>query len=84
MELTELPNIGPMIAKDLKKSGVETAEQLRALGAEEAWLRIRTQADTGACLHELSALEGAVEGIPQKLLSPEKRAELKQFFDRYK
>lgn len=70
MELTELPNIGPMIAEDLKKSGVETAEQLRALGAEEAWLLIRTQVDTGACLHELSALEGAVEGSggnPQKI-----------------
>lgn len=32
------------------------------------------------CLHQLQALEGAVEGIPKKDLSPEKKAELREYF----
>lgn len=34
MELTDLPNIGPVLAGNLKKIGVDTPEQLRELGAE--------------------------------------------------
>lgn len=79
-ELTNLPNIGPVAAESLKKVGVETPEQLRAMGAEEAWLRIRLRVDSGACLHMLQGLEGAVEGIPKKELSKEKKAALNAFF----
>ena len=81
MELTDLPNIGPVLADNLRKIGVDTPEELRAMGAEEAWLRIRAQVDGGACLHQLQALAGAAEGIPQKDLPPERKAELKLFFD---
>ena len=38
MELTDLPNIGPVLAGNLKKIGVDTPEQLRELGAEGAFL----------------------------------------------
>lgn len=51
MELTDLPNIGPVLAGNLKKIGVDTPEQLRELGAEGAFLKIRGQVDPGACLH---------------------------------
>lgn len=78
--MTELPNIGPVLAEELCKIGVETPEQLRAMGAKEVWQRIRIQLDPGACLHKLQALEGAVEGIPKRTLSAEKRAELNEFF----
>ena len=37
--------------------------------------------DPGVCLHMLYGLEGAVQGIPKKNLSPERKAELKAFFD---
>ena len=84
MKLTELPNIGPVLADNLKKVGVETPEALRSLGAEEVWLRIRLQVDAGACLHQLQALAGAVAGVPKKELSPERRGELKTFFDSHK
>lgn len=59
MELTDLPNIGPVLAGNLKKIGVDTPEQLRELGAERAFLKIRGQVDPGACLHQLEALAGA-------------------------
>lgn len=80
MELTALPNIGPVLAGELHRAGVDSPEALRTLGAEETWLRIRLQVDGKACLHKLQALAGAVEGVPKKELSPERKAQLKEFF----
>jgi DNA transformation protein len=81
--LTDMPNIGPVAAEALEKVGIETPDQLREIGAKEAWLRIKAQVDPGACLHLLQGLEAAVEGIPKKLLTAEKRAELNAFFKNY-
>lgn len=33
------------------------------------------------CFHKLTALEGAVQGIKKSRLTPERRAELRAFFD---
>ena len=63
MELTDLPNIGPVLAANLRKIGVETPEALREVGAAEAFLRIRRSVDGGACLQQLSALAGAELGL---------------------
>ena len=82
MELTELPNIGPVLAENLRRVGVASAEDLRTVGACEAWLRIRARVDSGACFHQLTALAEA--GIPKKELPPERKAELRAFFDRAK
>lgn len=35
-------------------------------------------------MQKLTALEGAVEGIPKRELTPEKKAELKAFFNSMK
>ena len=78
--LTDLPNIGPKLAENLEKAGIETPDQLRELGAEEAFLRIRTQVDETACLHQLEALAGAVEGVRKCLLPPGRKAELKAWY----
>lgn len=78
--LTDLPNIGPKLAANLEKIGVAGPEQLRAMGAEEAFVRIRAQADPAACLHQLEALAGAAAGIKKSLLPPERKAELKRWF----
>lgn len=80
MELTDLPNIGPKLADNLRRIGVGSAEQFRETGAREAFLRIRAQVDPAACFHQLTALAGAEEGIPKKALPPEERAELRSFF----
>ena len=84
MELRELPNIGPVLAENLRRVDINSAEALRAAGACEAWLRIRTRVDSGACFHQLTALAGAEAGTPKKALSPERKAELRAFFDRAK
>ena len=84
MELTDLPNIGPVLAENLRRVGITSAEELRSAGACEAWLRIRAQVDPGACFHQLTALAEAELGVRKAALPLEKKAELKAFFDRAK
>lgn len=36
--------------------------------------------DRSACIHRLLALEGALQGVPKKLLPEERKAELKSFY----
>ena len=66
-ELSTLPNIGPEVERQLHEAGVTTAAELRALGAEDAWLRIQAN-DPSACIHRLLALEGAIQGVKKTLL----------------
>lgn len=80
--LTDLPNIGNKLTENLEKAGISTPDQLRAVGAEEAFLRIRAQVDPTACLHQLEALAGAEAGIRKSLLPPERKTELKAWFRR--
>lgn len=77
-ERSGLPNIGPVVEKQLNAAGVKTGGELRALGAREAWLRIQAF-DPSACIRRLLAPEGAIRGVPKAALPPEARAELKAF-----
>lgn len=79
-ELSQLPNVGKVLEANLRQAGIETPEQLRALGAKEAFLRIRLHADPEACLHMLYGIEAAVQGIPDKLLDEATRQDLKGFY----
>lgn len=81
MKLTDLPNIGPKLAENLRCVGIGTPERLRELGAQESFLRIRAQVDPTACFHQLTALAGAEAGIPKKLLPQEEKTALRDFFD---
>ena len=78
--LSGLPNVGKVLEQNLLAVGIETPERLREVGAKEAFLRIRLQCDPGACLHMLYGIQGAVLGIPDALLAPEVKRELKAFF----
>jgi len=78
-QLTDMPNIGKVVAEKLKEVGISTPEELRTIGAEQAFIRLQT-IDEGACLCMLQGLEGAVQGICWHNLSKERKEELKQFF----
>ncbi len=80
MTLTDLPNIGPVLAGNLRAVGIETAEELQQVGAEEAFLRIRTSVDPSACFHQLTALAGAAAGVRKSALPPERKAALRSWF----
>ena len=82
-ELMKLPNIGDEIEKQLNMVGINSYEELKNFGAEQAWLKIR-QIDESACINRLLAIEGALQGIKKTLLSDERKAELKDFFNQHK
>ncbi|MDE6764596.1 MAG: TfoX/Sxy family protein [Oscillospiraceae bacterium] len=82
-ELSKLPNIGEKVEEQLNAVDIFTYEDLKKLGAENAWLKIQS-IDPSACIHRLLALEGALQGIPKKLLPEERKAELKSFYEEHK
>lgn len=82
-KLSLLPNIGTELERQLNEIGVTTYEQLKEQGAEGAWLKILA-IDSSACANRLYALEGAINGIPKKLISDEKKVELKEFYKWHK
>ncbi|HBG72023.1 MAG: competence protein TfoX [Bacteroidetes bacterium GWF2_43_63] len=77
--LTSLPNIGKTLAELLMQAGIETPAQLKAVGSENAFIRI-SAIDSEACINKLCALEGAIQGIRWHQLSPDKKRELKEFY----
>ena len=79
-ELSKLPNIGPKVEEQFQEVGITTYEQLKEMGSQQAWLKIKA-IDDSACMHRLLALEGAIQGIRKSELSAEKRAELKEFYN---
>ncbi|MEY8354910.1 TfoX/Sxy family protein [Lachnospiraceae bacterium 54-53] len=82
-ELSELINIGKETEKQLNEVGINTYEELRALGAEQAWLMIQ-EIDESACINRLLGLEGALQGMKKTLLPDDRKAELKEFYNWHK
>ena len=78
-ELSKLPNIGKVVEEQLNQVGILTEEDLKAVGAEQAWLKIQ-QIDESACINRLLALEGAIQGVKKTMLSDEVKADLKDFY----
>jgi len=78
-ELTQLPNIGKVVAEKLIQVGITTPEELRNVGAEQAFIRLQI-IDEGACLCMLQGLEGAVQGIRWHNLPKERKTELIDFY----
>lgn len=82
-ELSKLPNIGNTVEAQLNRVGIFTEEDLKRIGAEQAWLKIQ-QIDESACIHRLLALEGAIQGVKKTLLPEERKKELKYFYNWHK
>ena len=76
--LSEMPNIGKVLSERLIEVGINTAEELKSIGSENAFIRLRT-VDSGACLSMLCALEGAIQGIRWHDLDNARKTELKIF-----
>ena len=82
-ELSSLPNIGKVVEEQLMQVGVNSAGELRRVGARQAWLKI-PEIDESACLHRLMALEGAIEGVKKSMLPDEVKADLKEFYQQHR
>lgn len=81
--LEDLPNIGKVVAQQLIQVGIKDPDELKAIGAKEAWLKIQA-IDDSACIHRLYGLEGAIEGIKKTQLDFETKADLKKFYEDHK
>jgi DNA transformation protein len=79
-DLTKLPNIGQEMKKQLSAAGIQTPEDLAAIGSKEAWLMIRAM-DPSACYNRLCGLEGAIRGIRWHYLDETVKNELKTFYE---
>lgn len=79
-ELTSMMNIGREMAKKLRSVGISSAEELIAVGPEQAFARLKAQYPQ-VCLVHLYALKGAVSQTEFNSLSAEKKRELKEFSD---
>ena len=82
-ELSKLPNIGKAVEEQLILVGIKTTDDLKKIGAKSAWLKIQ-EIDESACINRLMALEGAIQGVKKTMLSDEVKADLKDFYQRYK
>ena len=80
MRISEMKNIGVINEEKLAQVWIVEPDQLRKLGTEAAFLKIRHLVDDGACLHLLYGLEGAIQDIPKRELSERRKAELRDFF----
>jgi DNA transformation protein len=82
-ELSKLPNIGKVVEEQLNKVGILTYKELKEVGSEQAWLRIKA-IDDSACYNRLCGIEGAIQKIPKIQLSDKKKKELKEFYNTFK
>ena len=75
----ELRGLGVVSERWLTSVGINDEDDLRALGAGEAFARVRLAAAPNASLHLLYALQAALLDVDWRSLSPElKRALRKQ------
>ena len=82
-ELSKLPNIGKTVEEQLNQVGINSAAELKSIGAKEAWLKIQ-KIDESACINRLMALEGAIQGVKKTMLPDEVKADLKEFYQEHK
>lgn len=80
VSLMKLPNIGNVLAHKLIQIEVNSAEELIAIGSENALIKIATIDKEAACINMLYALEGAIQNIRWHHLSKERKQELKEFY----
>lgn len=78
--LTTLPNIGEKLAEELRRVGIESAEELGEVGSVEAAVRI-THGRPHVGYNMLYALEGAIRGVRWHSLREEERAKVRAEYD---
>ena len=75
-KLEDLPNIGPVLADRLRRAGVATVADFRALGDADSFARLVATYPEEACSHTRLALAGAARDVRWHALPAELRREL--------
>ena len=82
-ELASMMNLGKEMDRKLRSVGIDCAEELMAVGAKEAYRRLKTLYPN-VCLVHLYCLEGAITQTEYNCLSKDKQRELREFSDSLK
>ncbi len=78
LALLEMRNIDPALTQWLHEIGIDHPEQLKAVGAAQAYRRLRAWRPWDAELIVLWALEGALTDTDWIDVTPERRLELRR------
>ena len=76
--MTPIKNMGPKSRVWLHEIGINTLEDLKTIGAVEAYRRLKIAFPTEITLNMLWGLQAAILNISWKNLTPEMKAELKE------
>lgn len=82
-KLSKLPNIGKVVEAQLNQIGIITEDDLKSVGARQAWLKIQ-EIDESACINRLLVLKGAIQGVKKTELSYDVKSDLKEFYRLHK
>jgi len=75
--ISQMRNLGPATERMLRDVGINSADELRAIGAVDAFLRLQF-AQSGVSLNALYAMEAALLDIDWRELPPERKSVLKR------
>ena len=81
--ISSLPNLGPATQAEFAKAGIHSAEDLRAMGADAAYLRL-LQSGTRPHFIGYYVLHMALQGRPWNDCKGDEKAVLRQKFDALK
>ena len=79
-KLTDLPNLGKVVAAQLKLAGIDTPAELRKLGSVGAAAKL-AELGIDVCSSKLAALEGAIRGIRWHSIPADELAALREQFE---
>jgi DNA transformation protein len=82
-DLSKHINIGKDTEEKLIQVGIDSFEELKSAGTEQAFIRLQT-IDPGACLCLLYGLDGSLSDTKWNKLPPERKAELQHFYQMVK
>ena len=74
--VSTLRNLGPKSGMMLREAGISTIEELRALGAVKAYVRVKALKPRGASLNLLWALAAGLQDRDWRELAAEEKAAL--------
>lgn len=77
MKPSSLPNLGPVSERWLAEIGIHTAADLKSMGAEAAFHRLRFVFGQRITLNALYSLEGAVIGCDWRSIPENRKQELR-------
>ena len=75
--MTPIKNMGPKSSAWLHEIGIDSLEDLEAIGAVEAYRRLKAARPTEVSLNALWGMQGAILNIHWNMITPEMKAELK-------